>query len=116
MSPIEEMTEKLDELDVVTEIPILCRFWEEDGVWNGEAVDLPVAVFGETVEQAFMHLWNAVISHLEALQEIGKLKETAHILRTCARQHQVSMNEMSPNQLWGRFNAGLQNHRVVAIA
>ena len=35
---------------VSQEMPVLCKFWQEDGVWNGSAQDLPVAVFGETIE------------------------------------------------------------------
>ncbi|MGD0270734.1 MAG: hypothetical protein ABSB14_16835 [Candidatus Sulfotelmatobacter sp.] len=100
----------------VLEIPVLARLWREEDVWNGEATDLPIAVFGDTFEDALKHLQDALISHLEALQEIGKLEETAHILRACARNHRVSLDEMGSNQPFVKFNAGLQNHKVVCIA
>jgi hypothetical protein len=116
VSPAETMIENHSDIDVVVEIPVLCRFWAEDGVWNGEAVDLPVAIFGETFELAQKHLFNAVISHLEALEEIGKLKETAERLRTCANQHCLSISDMRSNEPFVRFNAGIQDHRVFAIA
>jgi predicted RNase H-like HicB family nuclease len=100
----------------VVEIPVLLRFWQDDDCWNGEAVDLPVAVFGKTFEETTRNLHEAVISHLEALQEIGKLNDTVQVLKTCARNHRVSVDEMGMNQPLVRFNAGLQNHQVVAIS
>jgi predicted RNase H-like HicB family nuclease len=57
-------------------IPILCRFWEEDGVWNAAAHDLPVAVFGKTLQQAKKHLNDALMAHFEALHELGKAQAT----------------------------------------
>jgi len=105
-----------DAVPQVLEIPVLLRLWQEDKVWNGEAVDLPVAVFGETFEETASNLQTAVISHLEALQEIGKLKETADELRAGARKRRVSVNEMGSNQSFMKFNAGLQDERVVCIA
>ncbi len=107
---------KKDDISDVLEIPVLARLWREDDVWNGEAVDLPVAIFGDTFEDAVSHLQDAVMSHLEALQEIGKLEETAHILRACARNHRVSLDEMGSNQPFVKFNAGLQDHKLVCIA
>jgi predicted RNase H-like HicB family nuclease len=107
---------KTDNVSQVLEIPVLARLWREDGVWNGEAIDLPVAVFGDTFENAVAHLQDAVMSHLESLEEIGKLEDTAHILRACARNHRVSPDEMGSNQPFVKLNAGLQNHKVVCIA
>lgn len=100
----------------VLEIPVLLRLWKEDDVWNGEAVNLPVAVFGDTFEATVGHLHDAVMSHLESLQEIGKLEETVHLLRSCARNQRVRLDEMGSNQPLVRFNAGLQNHKLVCIA
>ncbi len=118
MSVLEKIfgENKNDSASKVLEIPVLARLWREDKVWNGEAVDLPVAVFGDTFEAAVANLQDAVMSHLEALQEIGKLDETAHILRACARNHRVSIDEMGSNQPFVKFNAGLQDHKVVCIA
>lgn len=110
------MIERNSDVEVVTEIPVLCRFWFEDEVWNGEAIDLPVAAFGEAFEAAQRNLFTAVISHLETLEEIGKLKETVNTLRACAKRHCLSMDEMASNQPFVRFNAGIQDHRVFAIA
>jgi predicted RNase H-like HicB family nuclease len=58
---------KADSVSQVLEIPVLARLWWEDGVWNGEAIDLPIAVFGDTFEDAVAHLQDAVMSHLESL-------------------------------------------------
>lgn len=119
MSLIDTIFGKKDqeqEAQTVLEIPVLCRFWPEDDVWNGEAVHLSVAVFGDTFEDAMAHLEDAVISHLQALQEIDKLEETVKTLRLCAKHHRVTVDEMPTNEAIVRFTAGLQDHRVVAIA
>jgi predicted RNase H-like HicB family nuclease len=100
----------------VVAIPVLLRLWQEDGVWNGEAAELPVAVFGDSFEQAAKNLHEAVVSHLEALQEIGKLDETAHVLRVYSRQRRLSVDELPSNEVVTKFNAGVQDHRVVCIA
>jgi predicted RNase H-like HicB family nuclease len=105
-----------DAVPQVLQIPILLRAWQEEDVWNGEAVDLPIAVFGDTFEETVENLHTAVISHLETLQEIGTLDETARVLRACARQHRFTLDEMGSNQPFIRFTAGLENQRVVCIA
>jgi hypothetical protein len=66
--------------------------------------------------QAMENLSTAIISHLEALQEIDKLNEVGKKLRDCARQRSVTVCEMAANEPLVRFNAGIQDHRVVAIA
>lgn len=117
MSVIEQIFGKREEVkEKVFEIPVLCRLWEEDGVWNGEAVDLAVAVFGKTFEETQHNLADAIISHLETLQEIEQLKDTVHLLRTCARMRRVSVDEMPSNQAFWRFSAGLQDEHLVPIA
>lgn len=62
-------------------VTLVVRFWEEDGVWNGEAEDLPVAAFGDTLEQAMAHLREAVVEHLSAVTSVGLLEETVAQLR-----------------------------------
>lgn len=62
-------------------VPLLCRFWEEDGVWNGIAEDAAVAVFGETFEEARRNLRDAIECHLEAAVENGELKSIVDRLR-----------------------------------
>ena len=111
-----EREAEADTVPKVLQIPVLLRVWQEEGVWNGEAVRSPIAVFGDAFEDTIENLQAAVISHLEALQEIGKLDETAHILRACARQHRFTLDEMGSNQPFIRFTAGLENHKVVCIA
>jgi len=39
----------------------------EDGVWNIEAIDFPVAAFGETPEKAEDNLYQAMLSHFEVI-------------------------------------------------
>jgi predicted RNase H-like HicB family nuclease len=97
------------------EIPILCNFWREDGVWNGEAVDLPVVVFGHSLEEAQKHLHNALLTHLDAEQQLGTIEKTIEYLRTRAKERCVSLEEMVPNRFLGRFNAALQDQRVMEL-
>ncbi len=97
-------------------IPVLLRLWREDDVWNGDAAELSVAVFGDSFEEAAKNLHEAVISHLEALEEIGKLDETARVLRAYARAYHPSVEELPSNKVVAKFEVGLQDHRVVCIA
>jgi len=39
----------------------------EDGIWNIETINFPVAVFGETLEKAQDNLFHAMLSHLEVI-------------------------------------------------
>jgi predicted RNase H-like HicB family nuclease len=55
----------------VMNLPALCRFWREDGVWNASAVDLPIAVFGDTIEEAQSNMSDALTAHLNALNRLG---------------------------------------------
>ena len=63
-----------------TKISILCKFWEEDGVWNATAMDLPVAVFGETFEEALGNMSDALDSHVSAMINAGKIEELSEKL------------------------------------
>ncbi len=68
-------------------IPVLCRFWREDDVWNGSCVDLPVAAFGDTFEEAQDHLGEAVELHMRALARLGRLDEVAEFLRAKSKEY-----------------------------
>ncbi len=74
-------------------IPVLCRFWKEDGVWNATAQHLPVAVFGETFEEATSNLANALVSHFQSVEEAGKLNELISFLEKKA-QLRFRVNEI----------------------
>ena len=82
-------------------ISILCRFWEEDGVWNAAAHDLPVAVFGKTFQQAQKHLNAALKAHFEALHELGKVQDTIERLRRIAHDQtfRVNVEAMRDNEI-----------------
>jgi hypothetical protein len=77
-----------------TKVPVLCRFWQEDGVWNGSAHDLPIAVYGDSLEQAQGHLDEAIISHLNALEKLGKVDPVISELMRLADER-ISRNELS---------------------
>ena len=79
---------------VATPIPVLSRFWREDGVWNATAQHLPVAAFGDTFEQSYNNLVNALISHFQSLDDAGKLDEAVTMLERKA-QARFRVNEFS---------------------
>ena len=69
------------------ELSILCRFWEEDGLWNGIAVNLPIAVFGDTFEESLSNMRDAVESHVEAVVEAGPSDELQRL-----QEHRQSLD------------------------
>jgi len=91
---------------------VLCKFWPEDGVWNGSAVDLAVAAYGKSIEQAQKNLAEAIICHFEALQEVGQLAHEAKRLQNLARDCRLSVGEMSEHRLFGRAIAKVSDHKV----
>jgi hypothetical protein len=93
--------------DVSIEIPVLCKFWQEDDVWNGVAEDIPVAVFGANFEQAQSHMRDAILTHLDALQELNHLTETIKMLRKRSRERYWSEIDMPLNQTLMRMSATL---------
>lgn len=97
------------------EIPVFCKIWEEQGIFNGIAEDLPIAVFGHTHEEAQKHLSDAIISHLEALKELGKLDETVERLRSRSREICFSPQELPPNEAFFRFSAAIHDSHIFAL-
>jgi predicted RNase H-like HicB family nuclease len=75
-------------------IPVLCRFWREDGVWNATAQHLPVAVFGQSFEEASKNLADALTTHFQSLDDAGKLDGTIALLEKKA-QVRFRPNEFS---------------------
>ncbi len=93
-------------------IPVLCRFRQEDGVWNGIAEDLAVAVFGNTFEEAQKNLSDAILCHLEALQELKQIDQTIKYLQRRARECNVSVEDMPDNRPILRMEATLFDNQV----
>ena len=96
-------------------IPILCKFWSEDGVWNGVAETLPVAVFGETFEQAKDNLRDAIAAHLEAVREVGDLDATVEDLLQNAKNF-LSVQDIPTGRTYARIEARVTGDRVRAFA
>lgn len=57
-------------MDECAPMSILCKFWSEDGVWNGVSEDLPVAACGQTFEEARRNLSDALLCHLQSASEL----------------------------------------------
>lgn len=107
--PAEKQLPRIAEM-----IPILCRFWLEDGVWNGSAVDLPVSVYGKTIEQAQKHLVEALIAHLEALQQVGQIAPEIKRLQHLAQSYRLDVEQMSDCELFWKTTAKISDHKVAA--
>lgn len=115
VSSLDKFFGEKDEVRQSVQIPVLCRFSKEDEVWNGSAEDLPVAVCGDTFEQAQCNLFEAIIAHLESIQEVGDIQATIEHLRACAKERRFSIEEMAYDQPLVRFNAALHDHRITAL-
>jgi predicted RNase H-like HicB family nuclease len=76
-----------------THVFVLCKFWPEDGVWNGIAEGLPVAVFGETFEEALHNLADALESHLSCVMQSGERDRVVKDLQSRARDY-LPIDEM----------------------
>lgn len=64
--------------------PILVRFWSEDEVWNASALDIGVAVCGDSFEDARKNFEEALDCHFELLMKLGRAEETVERLRIAA--------------------------------
>ncbi len=84
------------------EVPVLVRIWHEDGVWNASAYDLNVAVFGESLEDAQTNFAQALDSHFELLEEMGRAKATVARLRAAAAEHGF-YDRVKPREIVTKF-------------
>ncbi len=100
---------------VSIEIPVLCKFWQEENIWNGIAEDLPVAVFGATFEDVQRNMRDAILTHLDALQQFDRLMDTVKLLRKKSRERYLSEMDIPLNQTLMRMSATLYDNRVLAL-
>ena len=83
-------------------VPVLVRFWSEDGVWNASAMDIPVAVFGESFEEARAHFEEALASHFEILCERNQIEGTIKILLRAAKDRGF-YERIQPRETFEKF-------------
>src|SRR5262249_45942729 len=98
-----------------SEVPILVKFWQEDGAWNGSAHDLPVAVYGNSLKETRERLGDAIISHLNALQRLGRIDAVINDLRRLA-QERISRQEMAHGELFCIVRAESVGHGFDVMA
>jgi predicted RNase H-like HicB family nuclease len=99
-----------------TSLPVLCRFWNENGVWNGSAEDVAVAVFGQTLEEAIDNLRAAVQNHFEAAIETGLIGPMVTRLTERAKELRFwSFDEISPNSPVLKMLVGISDNQSVAV-
>lgn len=84
-------------------VPILARFWQEDGVWNASAFDLAVVVFGNTFEEAQQNFEKALDSHFDLLVEMGRAKATIDRLRQLAMERGFYEQRIKPRETVSTF-------------
>ena len=108
-------TREADKLATVT-VRILCRLWEEDGVWNAVAEHLPVAVFGATFEEARHNLKDAIDGHLRTVSEIGKIAQLLEELADHARDYEfLNVTELPPQSVFVPIQAVLRDGELLAV-
>jgi len=95
-------------------VSILCRFWSEDGVWNGVAQDLPVAAFGQTFEEARRNLSDALLCHLQSASELGRLPEIMNLLQQ--REHDfLPVDEIPLNSPLLKILVAMKDREFLAL-
>lgn len=95
-------------------VPILCKFWREDDVWNGVAEDLPVAVFGASFEETKENMRSAIESHIESVAETGDVTGLIRRLQERSREY-LSVDEISPGSPLVKMLVAMKNQEVVAV-
>ncbi|MGH9698117.1 MAG: type II toxin-antitoxin system HicB family antitoxin [Candidatus Acidiferrales bacterium] len=96
-------------------VPILCKFWHDEDVWNASAEHLAVAAFGKTFEEAQDNLQGALIAHIECWVEEGKGEELFARLREHARDD-LSVNRLPARQPMTTLLIGMRDNEVFAAA
>lgn len=97
-------------------IPILVRIWQEDGVWNVSAFDLPIVVFDEDIEKARQYFGEAACSHFMTLHSLGKAEKTAKYLINLAKERGFYESRIRPKELVERIDYSLDDQLCAAIA
>lgn len=96
-------------------VPILCKLWSEDGVWNAISADLPVAVFGDTFEEAKANLEEALIGHFAALEQTGQLKNTIELMMRKAHEYGfLSFADIGTDSALVKMLVAVQGHENYA--
>jgi predicted RNase H-like HicB family nuclease len=95
-------------------IPILCKFWSEDGVWNGVAKHLPVAVFGDTFEEAMKNLSDALMSHFDSLKRADRMDAVIADLLSRSRDS-VRVDEISFDSPLVKLLVALRDQEVLPL-
>ena len=98
------------------ELPVICKFWQEDGVWNGEAVDLPIAVFGKTFEEALDSLKEGIVSHFNASVQVGSIQELINTVEQIAvDKGLLSIDDIMPGSPLVKMLVAFENHQEVVV-
>jgi predicted RNase H-like HicB family nuclease len=113
VSGLSRKTKKASE---ITEVAVFVRFWEEDGIWNASAVDLPVAAFGKNLKEAKNNFGDAIMTHFDTLQELGKLEEVVRQLRRKPEDCKAFAENITSDEFVSKFKAPLRRDHELALA
>lgn len=81
---------------------VLVRFWQEDNVWNGSALDIPVAVSGESFEDVRNNFEEALKAHFDLLQELKREKPVINKLIKVAKERGF-YDRIQPRETFEKF-------------
>lgn len=93
-------------------LPILCEFWHEDDVWNGEAKDLPIAVFGDTFEEAQAHMRDAIQGHIESAIELGEFSEVLKSVSKAVSGRRLSIDDFQSSHPVVKMSVEVRDKQV----
>ena len=103
-------------MSTTKKLPIICRFWQEDGVWNGEAVDIPIATFGDTFEEAMQGLKEGIVSHFNASAQVGSVQELIDTVEQIAVDRGLlSYDDIMPSSPLVKMLVAFKNHQEVVV-
>ncbi|MCU1310936.1 MAG: hypothetical protein JWO20_2061 [Candidatus Angelobacter sp.] len=95
-----------------TSLPVLCEFWYEDDVWNGEAKDLPIAVFGNTFEEAQAHMRDAIQGHIESAIELGEFSEVLKTVSKAVSGRRLSIDDLQASHPVVKMSVEVKDKQV----
>ncbi len=94
----------------IAAVAIFVRFWEEDGIWNASAVDLPVVAFGKNLKEAKNNFGDAILTHFDTLHELGKLEEVVQQLRMKPDDCKAFADNITSDEFVSKVTARVCDH------
>jgi len=97
-------------------LKVLCKLWHENDVWNAVTTELPIAVFGNTIEEARLYLHDAIIAHLEAAIALGKIDDIQRSLKKKEAIQIIRLSEISNKQMYEYYHSDIGQQPTLDIS